>query len=195
MRHDGRQAARCRWRKLETFLHLKTRWMSFIGTRWRDAEGHEREYWCTHGADSVIVLPIRGDELLLPAPMFRPGVERCTLDFPGGRLEKGAPPEATARAILRRELGVDEKAILDLSPLTDRPLLVNSSTSDQRLFGFVATLRRDARRRTRPHLRRFTLDEAGMAALLRKLECLQCRALLLEYLWRRGKAAARHDTT
>ena len=180
------------WEKRETFFHLKTRWLELVGTRWLDSQGEVLEYWCTRGSDSVIVIPRMGNALLLPAPTFRPGVERCTWDFPGGRLEREEEPIARAREILQKELGVKPGVIRSLIPLTRTPLLVNSSTSSQRLYGYWAELDPDASsEQLLPHAS-FACTHEGFSELLRLLECLQCRALLLEYLYH-DRTDPRHD--
>lgn len=166
------------WVVGDRFLDMRTPWCTVIGEHWQDHLGQQLDYWRIERADSLIVLPLQRGRFLLPTPMFRPGVGRATLDFPGGRLPKGAAPEPIAKRILQRELGVPEEAIAHLHPLNPKPLQVNSSFSDQHLFGFWAILAPTAevvQGQTYPA----TLE--GIQSLNQHLTCLQCRALLLEW--------------
>ncbi|WLT39869.1 hypothetical protein NON20_11150 [Synechocystis sp. B12] len=89
------------------------------GERWRDDRERKLDYWRVEKADSLIVLPQQGDRLLLPHPIFRPGIGRETWDFPGGRLTDLAKVELTLAEILHRELEVPPHAIAEITPLND----------------------------------------------------------------------------
>lgn len=170
------------WTMLEELARFESPWIRLIGERWRSDDDDLLEYWRTEGADSLIVIPRWRDSLLLPARVFRPGVGQYTLDFPGGRMPGDIEPNEAAYRILQRELGVPREAVVRLVKITHRPLLVNSSTSDQQLSGYFADL--DASMEASvllPH-QCYPLDESGKAALLEELVCLQCRGLLLEWL-------------
>lgn len=172
-----------RWRRVGLIAELKTPWIGLVGERWNDDTGRTLDYWRVLSAHSVVVIPRLGDDLLLLAPVFRPGVNRATLDFPGGRLSEGTAPCEAAEVILKRELGVPPSSVKSLTPVTGMPLLVNSSASNQMLHGFLAIL--DPTLDTgllKPHRRHVSTD--GARALLAELDCLQCRALLLEHLAR-----------
>lgn len=169
------------WRRLGPIAELKTPWIGLVGERWEDCSGKTLDYWRVTAAHSVIILPRLGNDFLLPELTFRPGVGRPTLDFPGGRLPEGTPPNVAAASILERELGPGPSDTMSLSPLTRMPLLVNSSASDQRLYGFLADLDPALDPgKLKPH-HRYAID-ALARSLLPELECLQCRALLLEYM-------------
>lgn len=172
------------WQVQDRFLELHSRWLTLIGEHWQDAHGQSLDYWRIEKADSVIVLPIQADDqaqphILLPAASFRPGVGQVTLDFPGGRRLAEQNPEAAAIAILKRELGLDATAITQLTPLTTTGWAINSSFSNQRLYGFIAQL--DPA--TPPALAAiaYLANSTGVHQLLQQLTCLQCRAVLLEW--------------
>jgi hypothetical protein len=169
------------WQVGDRFLNLQTHWLTLIGEHWQTPDGEKLDYWRVEKADSVIVLPLQFQHLLLPPPMFRPGVGQATLDFPGGRLSAGLRPEEAALQILVRELGVEEGAIAQLLPITTRGWYVNSSFSNQTLFGFVAQLNPTLPGSPENIGLRVPATPAGIATLLAKLRCLQCRALLLEW--------------
>lgn len=186
------------WEVCDRFLELRSRWMTLIGEHLRDNQGHLLEYWRIEKADSVIVLPIQGEVplpgeasvpsesrfLLMPQASYRPGVGASTLDFPGGRVAPDQSPAAGAIAALERELGLSPAAITQLLPLNPQGWAVNSSFSNQRLYGFVAYL--DA---TLPPPRdrlaaTYPTTPAALQSLLTDLICLQCRAVLLEWFLR-----------
>lgn len=167
----------------EPFLDLRSHWMRLVGEHLRDDQGRRLEHWRIEKADSVIVLPILGRELLLPARQWRPGVSAATLDFPGGRVAPGATPADAGRQALQRELGLPANAITGLSALNTQGWAVNSSFSDQRLFGMHATLTPIPTWSLKPGVRRVPVESAAIETLLDELSCLQCRVVLLEW-WR-----------
>jgi hypothetical protein len=83
-----------------------------------------------------------------------------------------------------RKLGLPPAAIGELRQLNREGWPVNSSFSDQLLFGVVAAVDPAAS----PSLPYETAptDRDGLTGLLRRLECLQCRAVVLELLLAAG---------
>ncbi|MEA5448059.1 NUDIX hydrolase [Leptolyngbya sp. CCNP1308] len=177
------------WQVQDRFLEIHSRWMTLIGEYWQDSQGQRLEYWRIEKADSVIVLPIQRDRLgqshiVLPPASFRPGVGQVTLDFPGGRRLAGQTPEEAAIAILHRELGLEATAIAQLTPLNPDGWAINSSFSNQKLYGFVAHLEGDLSPPLGLTAITYPATATGVGQLLDELTCLQCRAVLLE--WRTG---------
>ncbi len=168
------------WQRGDRFLELKSRWFTLLGEHWLDHQGQALEYWRVERAHSVIVLPLWGNQILLPAPMYRPGIGTATYDFPGGRLPTGDSPETAAIAILQRELGVTTDAIAELTPLNPAGWAINSSFSNQQLYGWVAQLQPQWTPSSLVGYRS-AIDAAGIHNLLGILTCLQCRAVLLEW--------------
>lgn len=168
------------WQVHDRFLELHSRWMTLIGEHLQDDQGQRLEYWRIEKADSVIILPIQGDRLLLPSASYRPGIGQVTLDFPGGRVPEGQTPEEAAIATLKRELGTDPTAIIQLTPLNRQGWAVNSSFSNQKLYGFVAQIRDSL---DLPLVAStYPVSSIGVQYLLKELSCLQCRAVLLEWM-------------
>lgn len=182
------QSEKC-WQTRDRFLELHSRWMTLIGEHLQDPQGEILEYWRVEKADSVIVLPMLDDDLvtsgthriLLPSPSYRPGVGRVTLDFPGGRVPEGQSPDQAAISALKREIGIDAVSITQLIPLTTQGWAVNSSFSNQKLFGFVAQIHNTAKLHPAMMAVTYPATLEGVQYLLRKLTCLQCRAVLLEW--------------
>lgn len=167
------------WTLEDRFLTLSTNWVTLAGEHYTDQRGERLEYYRAERADSVIVLPVHGDALLCAPRTFRPGIGETTLDFPGGRVP-GSSVEEAARRILLRELNLSADMVLDLRLMNRVGWPVDSSFSDQRLFGAVARLRPDPLPEGAGE--RHPLSPEGRERLLLQMECAQCRLVLLHYL-------------
>jgi hypothetical protein len=170
------------WQIQDRFLEMHSHWMTLIGEYLQDDRGEILEYWRIEKADSVIVLPIQGDRILIPKPSYRVGIGRITLDFSGGRVPTGESPQLAAIATLKRELGIEASAIAQLIPLNTEGWAVNSSFSNQKLYGFVAHI--EPKVKLSPELVTVTYPATsdGVKNLLKEITCLQCRAVLLEWV-------------
>lgn len=164
------------WRVRDRFMDLQTRWFKLIGEHLETDQGALLEYWRVERAHSVIVLPLQADQVVLPEPIYRPGAGQATLDFPGGRWPEQQSIETAARQILQRELAIPAAAITTLTRLNEVGWWVNSSFSNQQLYGLVAQLDA-AYPPTVPYVS-FPAHAAGLRALADQLVCLQCRAVL-----------------
>ncbi|MEA5490003.1 MULTISPECIES: NUDIX hydrolase [Pseudanabaena] len=170
------------WQVQDRFLEMHSRWMTLIGEHLQDDHGKILEYWRIEKADSVIVIPIQGDRLLLPKPSYRAGIGQSTLDFSGGRVTTGQNPQPAAIATLKRELGIEASAIAQLIPLNNEGWAVNSSFSNQKLYGFVAHLEQKAKLSPDFDIVTYPATLDGCQNLLREITCLQCRAVLMEWI-------------
>ena len=171
------------WQKVSEITRLTTPWFSLLGERLRDHENNKLlDYWRVQRADSAVVLVLHRDSILLPKPMYRPGVQKKTLDFCGGRIDAGSNGQflRDASAIVERELQVTTNDIESIQPLNSKPWPVNSSFSNQCLYGFVCKLKDEA---SVDNMRTFPNTQNGRRELLAELVCLQCRAVLLEYMF------------
>lgn len=176
------------WTLEDRFLALSTHWVTLVGERYTDHRGKRLEYYRVERADSVIVLPLHRESLLTALPAFRPGIGEVCLDFPGGRIGERSVEEA-ARDLLLQELNLPAEMLLDLAPLNRNGWAVDSSFSDQRLFGMLARLRSDPLPEGAAY-ERFALTPEGRRDLLHAIACAQCRLVLLEYLLRDGREEA-----
>lgn len=170
------------WRRQKLIAVLESPWIRLIAEHWIDDRERDVDYWRAERVDSVIVLPIHREMLLLAPATFRPGVDRQTLDFPGGRLSGGVPADAAVVPLLLRELGIPAEFVAKPEPINTLPWEVDSSFSSQKLWGFSAHI--DSRwdpDRGIPGMSRVPLVD-GLPGLLHELSCLQCRGLLLEWL-------------
>lgn len=90
-------------------------------------------------------------------------------------------PEETAMLILERELCVSPDAVESLKPLNKKGWPVNSSFSNQKLFGFLASVSESWQPPEDIHVEKYPISDEGISLLLEKIVCLQCRAVLLEW--------------
>ena len=134
------------WTCLGEIATISSPWVSFYCERLRDSNGQILDYWRVQKSASCIILVVSADgRLILPKPQYRPGIGRATLDFCGGRCDDAEDPRDAVVKILQRELQIDlEKDVASLMPLNEMGgWVVNSSFSNQLLFGFVANLKED----------------------------------------------------
>ena len=178
---SGMEVTRPTWKLQSRLVEVRNQWANLIGERWLDAEEHEIDYWRVENADSLIVMIVSGDELVLPVPVFRPGVGRATLDFCGGRLVDTADIVGEANRIVARELGLDvPDPFGSLQLVNPSGWETNSSLESQRVFGVVAKLRAGLSLDSSKVGAIFPCNESGIAGLLDQMTCLQCRGVLAE---------------
>ncbi|ULP73337.1 hypothetical protein BDGGKGIB_02990 [Nodularia sphaerocarpa UHCC 0038] len=169
------------WQVQNRFLELRSKWLTVIGENLQDNQGQILEYWRVEKADSVVILPIQNNYMILPPPSYRPGVGELTLDFPGGRVGDGESPEVAVSAILLRELGIRENHITKISALNTQGWLVNSSFSNQKLYGFVAEIEPNLEIDPEYIGAIYPINITGVNDLLNHLHCLQCRAVFMQW--------------
>ncbi len=174
-----------RWQVLSRMVEVRSPWLSLIGERWRAGTGRELEYWRVEKPDTLLVVTVHDGRLIAPVRSFRPGVGRTTLDLAGGRIDNSSALAQTALAIVRREFKLHADDLFEShEPLNLVGWDVDSATSNQRVFGIVAVLRRGVEILDDCLGASYPATGAGGRELLRELVCLQCRAVLSEWLER-----------
>ena len=173
------------WKILERFVEIRSSWLTLIGEKLQDEQQQILDYWRIEKADSVVIVTIQNNRFLLPKPAYRPGLAQATLDFPGGRVLPEKTPLDAVPQILKRELGIEESDVTSIHPLNQSGWAINSSFSNQKLYGFVAEISPETivnSDRLTPTT--YPASTVGVDHLLQDLTCLQCRAVLLE--WRQN---------
>lgn len=168
-----------KWQVLEEVFAIKTKWVDFVYEKLLDEQDNHLDYYRVARADSVVILPFLDEKLVAPKAYYRHGVGKMTLDFPGGRIESGEDVGTKAKKILATELGVVLDEVIDVT-LFGEGLLVDSSFSSQKLYGAVAQIK------TSKKLDTVDTDKDSINRLLDKIECLQCRHILLEWTINKG---------
>jgi hypothetical protein len=173
------------WRHLSRIVEIRSPWLSLIGERYLDEAGRELDYWRVEKPDSLLVITVHRGCLILPARSYRPGVARATLDFAGGRLENPSLITATAEAVVRREFDLrGDDVVASQAPLNPAGWDVDSSTSSQRVYGIALELREDAVVPDDSIGASYLATNLGGREALGDLLCVQCRAVLHEWLER-----------
>jgi 8-oxo-dGTP pyrophosphatase MutT (NUDIX family) len=169
-------------RLLSRVVEIRSQWLTVVGERYEEDGGTQFDYWRVEKSDSVVVVTLQRGQLILPPRTFRPGVSRVTLDLPGGRVSPGEPvADAATRAVVR-ELGLpDASPIKSVEQLNGTGWDVDSSTSNQRLYGAVCELSDHAVVPPAHTGATYPATEGGLSALLSDLTCLQCREVLREW--------------
>lgn len=108
------------WKTLSRFVEIKSPWLTLIGEKLQNNQDKILDYWLIEKADSVIVIPILNQRLLLPISTYRPGFQQITLDFPGGRLPLELSPSQGSVTILNKELAIQPGDIQELTLLIKR---------------------------------------------------------------------------
>ena len=173
----------------------------------------------------IVIVLHRNHYVLPARRTFRPGLQQCTLDFVGGRRQVDDESIVdAARRLLHKELGclvndhpTDNHNGKDDPQPQQEPIQfivlnedndnhdhgtrpqqgwpVDSSVSNQRLYGVVAVLRddldffdhnnNDKDQDSLIPVVKYPVEQVD--CLLADLPCLQCRAVLLEWLYRSSK--------
>lgn len=168
-----------KWKKKDIVTKIHSKWIDIYCEIWSVDNGEEREYWRVEKKDSLIVIAKQGNCILFPNRTFRPGVERVTLDLPGGRLSNSSESglEQGTKEILFRELGVQEHSIENIEYIEKKGKDVNSSFNSQKLFITLAVIRETINVNGCEKY-----NENELPGLLSQLTCLQCCFALNEYL-------------
>ncbi|MBP0001568.1 MAG: NUDIX hydrolase [Cyanobacteria bacterium SID2] len=176
------------WETISQFVAIRSPWLTLVGERLKDDREQLLDYWRVEKADSAVVVTLHRDRFVFPKPAYRPGMGEVMLDFPGGRVPSNQTPIDVVPEILKRELGVAEDQLARSISLDSRGWPVNSSFSNQKLFGFVAEIRDDVELDPQflHHSSYSAKTSEEIDRLLEELTCLQCRSVLLEWLKQRS---------
>ncbi|HEY9704192.1 MAG TPA: NUDIX hydrolase [Allocoleopsis sp.] len=174
------------WQLINSLVEISSPWLKLIAERYQDDQQKIIDYWRVEKEHSVIIIVIHQQQLLLPVPIYRPGVNTITLDFAGGRLPSDRSPLAIVPTILQRELGIDHTDIISLIPINSEGWNINSSFSNQQLYGFVANLADQTIIDQSKIGAIYPINDQSIQLLLKQLTCLQCRSLLLEWYFNRS---------
>jgi len=173
------------WRTLSQIVEVRSRWITLVAERLGDSEGREFEYWRIEKSNSLLVVVEYRDLLILPHPTYRPGVARVTQDLAGGRFDGSLSKRSTAQEILRREFRLAGTVKASITELNKTGWDVDSSTSNQQLYGVVANVDGSTEIPSSRIGMSFPATVQGGLSLRDDLTCLQCRAAVQAWLDRR----------
>jgi hypothetical protein len=93
------------------------------------------------------------------------------------------PIQDSALAILGRELGVSADRIEDMQVMDSQGWPINSSFSNQKLFGLIAYMSSGLDDSSANTGGCFSINPESISDLLARIDCAQCRLVLFHYLF------------
>ena len=95
--------------------------------------GREHDFYVIEAPDWINVIPLTDDEKVVMIEQYRHGTGEVMLEIPGGMVDAGESPAATAARELLEETGYEAREVLRLGSLHPNPAIQNN-----RLHTFVA---------------------------------------------------------
>jgi len=77
-------------------------------------------------SDWVMIIPITRDNKIVIAKQFRAGTELCTLEFPGGSINRNEDPDIAAKRELLEETGINSETIIKLGKIDPNPAFMSN---------------------------------------------------------------------
>jgi ADP-ribose pyrophosphatase len=138
-------------------------WVTLIATTVAGAaDGAHEVYHSLGQADYVNILAVGEDGRIPLVRQFRPGVQKTTLELPGGLLDSGGTPAQTAARELMEETGY---AALG-EPILLGTLLADSSRLENRFWCFFAAARPSHGWRAEPGVERVLFSAGELRAAI-----------------------------
>lgn len=122
------------WEELETTVRRDSRiFKQIVARRKSPHTEREHEFYRLEGPDWVNVIPFTEGLELLAVEQFRHGIDRSTLEIPGGGCDPGEDPLASAQRELEEETGHRSEHWISLGSCTPNP-----ATQANRCHTFLA---------------------------------------------------------
>lgn len=90
-------------------------------------DGSEHDFYCLEAPDWINVIPITHDNQVVMIEQYRHGTDEVTLEVPGGMVDQGELPLATAARELQEETGYKAHEINLLGVTRPNPAIQNNS--------------------------------------------------------------------
>lgn len=111
-----------KWQIITKSVAFETPWFKIRKQRMRTAAGAELDYFIHDGNDSVICVCVSDDNRLLIEKQYRPPVDKVSIDYPAGRVERDdESTEAAIRRELQEEAGFTASSIEKLAVMNKEP--------------------------------------------------------------------------
>lgn len=88
--------------------------------------GKSASFYVVENPDWVNIIPVTNSGQVVLIEQFRHGIERVTLEIPGGMIDKGEAPDACARRELKEETGYTAGKIVSLGRSHPNPAIQNN---------------------------------------------------------------------
>ena len=114
-----------RWQKSKSKTIMETRIFKLREDGWVSPITHEEHpFWCLDPLPWVNIIPLTVDRQVIMIRQFRFGVEKFTLEIPGGMCEKpDEPPVEAARRELLEETGYTARTLIHLGAIEPNPAI------------------------------------------------------------------------
>lgn len=166
------------WSKKKEIIRMENQWLTLFGESWFDGVDNI-DYWRVERASSLIIIPLWKGYIVLPEPQFRVGVNKQTLDLPGGRYNETKDFDMVVLSILKKELNVNSSDIISVNKLHKEGWEVDSSFSNQKLYSVAINLKNDWVPKEGFQL--FHSNDIGIVKILNNITCLQCRSVIMHW--------------
>jgi 8-oxo-dGTP pyrophosphatase MutT (NUDIX family) len=123
------------WEKLKSFKRGDYRVFRVREDIARSPEsGSEHSFFVVEANDWMNVIPVTEDGRILCVRQYRHGTEEISLEIPGGIIDDGESPIASARRELLEETGYEAAEIVEIGVVAPNPAIQNN-----RCYTFLAT--------------------------------------------------------
>ncbi len=172
-----------KWDVLNEIMTIDSPWLKLIVERLTNENNQEIDYWRVQKPDGLLIIVIQNNKILLPKPMYRPGIKKYTLDLCGGRRsQKNSNLTEDAKKIIIRELGINNyKLDIQINLLNNIGFNLDSSFSNVKLFIFIAQLSSDTKINNLYSKKSYYANKQGITKLLNDMDCAQCKLALHEW--------------
>lgn len=110
------------WKVLDSRYLLKRWWMRLREDHVRTPSGHEiEEFHVLEYPDWALAVPLTAEGEVVMVEQYRHGIERVSLELPGGVVDEGETPEEAARRELREEAGCTVETLHHLGTVSQDP--------------------------------------------------------------------------
>ncbi len=115
---------------IDQSIAFTTPWFNVVAKK---TEPGQPPYYSLRMPDYVAIIPITIEDQIVLVRQYRPAVERYTLEFPSGHVEKNESPEEAARRELMEETGFEANRVELLGTL-----LTDTGRLENRLWCYLA---------------------------------------------------------